>query len=852
MADSDFPKPPDVPAYVPVAAVWPADGVPVLGTNPPPASAYALTDPNPITQPGWTYTSAPEEETSTASAFKAPVPVGHGTEAKFRTHINFSHVLRDDPVRNYGKPGTSHWHTFLGNTSVNGWSTYRSLRNHPSSNSAGGPLNGSAYWIPSWLVTLEGLLYAKIPDFATVYYSADMPEAELHEFVRLAAGMRYVAGWNMEDHHLTAVKAEMEATAPGAFTDPYDGFGGWKMVHYQTQETLPTYDQNGQPRGETSGGTFYPYRSIPNIVHANGADPWLGAANSNYRLIGDINAPNWWDGVNLWSPGGYKHLRYAARHMGTGRQGVGPVGWYRIPQLLITFAFSHGGWEDYRRWTLSSDNHLAHHDPGHAPMLPGSTFHADWFGAWDDATMLKWMRNGQGVDGFTPHEMNDSRISATEVLISQDTGPGSNRTPQVNVGNRFATAPGSMILLPPSGSGKGPFVTRSKAVGLVTAAGAPLGLDSNRVEAIGDSITAHAYGYAGRFDEAHPELTFERNATGGWSTSNVLANLAATIAKKPKYVSIFLGGNDLTNYYNGTNTEAANAFVAALTEICNQLKAALTGVKVAVATVLPNTVTADHETRRSIANPLIRAGEGAWHDKLVDFAADPIVGPLAAASDPLLYPDGLHPSADGQRNGSNGHAYLAYIYDQAMSQMMGITPVRTYPAVYLPAAPTWDAAKKPSGITLSADLLTATANNLGTTRATQLASAALVSNRATLLECTVSALAGGNESNIAFGVCPPSTAANTRPGMVGPGLAFNTGTWGWEVLYNGTYIHGTYAGGGASVGGKLGIAVSSSGVCDFLVGGQTVYSGVPLPAGSTVPFVTLDQSNGVVANFTGM
>jgi hypothetical protein len=39
-------------------------------------------------------------------------------------------------------------------------------------------------------------------------------------------------------------------------------------------------------------------------------------------------------------------------------------------------------------WYLSSDEM-----PGMARMAAGSTFHADWFGAWDDDIMALWTAN---------------------------------------------------------------------------------------------------------------------------------------------------------------------------------------------------------------------------------------------------------------------------------------------------------------------------------------------------------------------------------------------------------------------------------------------------------------------------
>ena len=43
---------------------------------------------------------------------------------------------------------------------------------------------------------------------------------------------------------------------------------------------------------------------------------------------------------------------------------------------------------DAETWYFASDRM-----PGMAPVVSGTTFHSDWYGAWDDATMDKWLAN---------------------------------------------------------------------------------------------------------------------------------------------------------------------------------------------------------------------------------------------------------------------------------------------------------------------------------------------------------------------------------------------------------------------------------------------------------------------------
>ncbi len=429
MADSDFPKPPDVPDYVAVPAVYKSVGNNALGVGTPPAYADEITDPSPTDATGW----------AQVGDFSAGyLTEGQGaTEAKFRTHINATHVLRDDPIRNYGMPGTSPWHMFLGNRAVNAWSTYRSVRRNATSSAAGGPLNGTGYWIPALLAYDGDDTYATVPDFGAVYYATNMSEAD--ELVRLPRGLRYVTGWNMDDHHDALHTAEVTAGGERYDLPVSNGFLGWKCVEA---------DADGGETILTTTGQVY----SPCLKNADNSDPWGGLAVPGTRIVAVLHAPEFWDGVNLWSPGGYKHFRHGVHDDVLGKT-VGPDGWYRVPRLELTFWYSHEGFADYGNRRLASDDHLSMIDPGHAPMRNGSTMHMDWLGGWDAIFFALWQQNGLGVDGGTPHQMNDSVVSATQRLIVSETAPDG-RSPQVNIGQHLTD---TRILLPASGAGRGPY-----------------------------------------------------------------------------------------------------------------------------------------------------------------------------------------------------------------------------------------------------------------------------------------------------------------------------------------------------------------------------------------------------------
>lgn len=439
-----FPKPSDVPDYVEVPATYAQPGSGTLGDGStpsggtPPAYAYEIPDPNPGMVAGYFTTGS-----FTGSEYRTQAQ--GGTEAKFRTHINASHVNRDDPIRNYGEPDSTHWHLFFGNRSVNAWSTYRTLRQHPASTAAGGVLNGTGYWKPAMLVPQGGKTYAKIPNLIVVYYSISMAGGNSHVVTRIPQGLRYITGVNMDDPDDLLVKAEITAAnnAYGRILQ-YRGNGwlGWEARQNNAERTLIS---------TTTGAG----RSL-HLKNADGSDPWGGLATAGGTLTAIIEGPDYWDGVNLWSPGGYKHMRHAILDTNSGLE-RGPDGWYRLPRLSLSVSYTHGGFADYGTWVASSDA-MAAAAAGH-PMLPGSSMHTDWFGGWEQETFLLWQRNGLGVDGFEAHEMSDSIISGTQRLLTTNAPDG--RSPQVNLGLSLASVPESMILLP-TGAGRGPVTIKHR------------------------------------------------------------------------------------------------------------------------------------------------------------------------------------------------------------------------------------------------------------------------------------------------------------------------------------------------------------------------------------------------------
>lgn len=129
----------------------------------------------------------------------------------FVNACGFSHRRGDDPIVYPGRPGLSHDHTFVGNTSTNAFSTVSSLRAARTTCSRSG--DTAAYWMPTLVV--NGI--AVDPRGATIYYR----RKTLAPVRAFPAGLKMIAGNSRatapQDLHVTfwncGVEAGMATTA---------------------------------------------------------------------------------------------------------------------------------------------------------------------------------------------------------------------------------------------------------------------------------------------------------------------------------------------------------------------------------------------------------------------------------------------------------------------------------------------------------------------------------------------------------------------------------------------------------------------------------------------------------------
>jgi hypothetical protein len=96
-----------------------------------------------------------------------------------------------------------------------------------------------------------------------------------------------------------------------------------------------------------------------------------------------LGFPDCWDGINLDSPDHRSHVSYQVRDPNTGQTACPSTHRVKIPQYTVVAIWKVPEGDTADGWLLSSDDVAA----------PGSTFHADWFGAWDPAISDRWLQH---------------------------------------------------------------------------------------------------------------------------------------------------------------------------------------------------------------------------------------------------------------------------------------------------------------------------------------------------------------------------------------------------------------------------------------------------------------------------
>ena len=296
----------------------------------------------------------------------------------FRFICSPSHNLPDDPIVYPGLPGKAHMHTFFGNTMASASSTYQSLRQHGESSCQGGPLNRSAYWMPAMM---NGAGNIVMPDYIAIYYKGP-PRGASRAPPR---GLRFIFGFD----------ASRPTGLLGTNRDGWPEKPKWRCQDSQIKtDTIPQNCAAGQ-------------------------------------IYVQLTSPECWDGKNLDSANHRSHMAYK-KYNNSGQALCPRTHPVIIPQFTLTAVFTQAANGEASDWFLSSDRM-----PGMTTFPAGSSFHSDWFGAWDDEILNEWNDNciakmlscsafnlGNGKQGKVPVQF---RWAADPRLIAppQDTTPAS-------------------------------------------------------------------------------------------------------------------------------------------------------------------------------------------------------------------------------------------------------------------------------------------------------------------------------------------------------------------------------------------------------------------------------------------
>jgi hypothetical protein len=256
-----------------------------------------------------------------------PESSAHEPSGNFRFICDFSHLAYDDPIVYPGQPGASHLHMFFGNDEADAFSTYDSLRADGGGSCQGGPVNRSAYWAPV-VFNADGDVLR--PEFITVYYKGPgtARDGSILDVQDLPPGLRMIAGYDAAD----------PAT---------DSRHEWNCeVERVNSERIP---------------------DCP-------ADELVGVS---------LPFPTCWNGTQLDAPDHRSHMAYEVYDTQTGIPSCPSTHPVPLPAFTLGIWFEHDGRSS--QWHLSSDE-----KPDGTRWPSGTTFHADWFGAWDPDVQLLW------------------------------------------------------------------------------------------------------------------------------------------------------------------------------------------------------------------------------------------------------------------------------------------------------------------------------------------------------------------------------------------------------------------------------------------------------------------------------
>lgn len=285
--------------------------------------------------------------------------------ADFRINCKPSHMSNDDPLVFPFNPGTSHHHTFYGNTSVTAFSNLDNLLNVGNSSCFGGIANRSSYWHPSMVDGADGTPIK--PEGMLVYYKKP------YQFDPLTiqdppAGLRFLIG---NPKGKTPEDANVMLTGFQCFNDVSGG----------------------------GAGIDKPTKHIP-------------ACSKGNRIVMAITFPRCWDGKNLDSPDHKSHVGYdESYNKATGFRECAATHPVELPGISMNVSFRVTSDFGTANWRLASDNYKKD------GYNSGYSIHADYVVGWQPGISKQIRDTCYGrTENTTTHNCGTNYFGTNEVM----------------------------------------------------------------------------------------------------------------------------------------------------------------------------------------------------------------------------------------------------------------------------------------------------------------------------------------------------------------------------------------------------------------------------------------------------
>jgi Domain of unknown function (DUF1996)/Ricin-type beta-trefoil lectin domain-like len=269
----------------------------------------------------------------------------------FRTSCEFSHFAYDDPLIHPNKPGAAHLHMFWGNTDVNAYSTYETLRDSGSGTCNGMELNRTGYWAPAMFDPKGNV---RVPERIIVYYK----------------------GYGLANGNSEVYPPRAAIIANDKIHRTPDSVGGVTEMNFYCTD---------QYRGIRSPSSLtIPVCDLP--------VPWTRTLEMHIKF------PNCWNRLDPAKSENWLLSRAGSWFYSNCEERA------TLPNVHYIIAYPLEPGETTAGWYLASDV-----DPTTRlrTKARGSSVHADWWGAWNPQINKRWIdncvnfktdRNGDGQD----------------------------------------------------------------------------------------------------------------------------------------------------------------------------------------------------------------------------------------------------------------------------------------------------------------------------------------------------------------------------------------------------------------------------------------------------------------------